>query len=79
MLIPLSERANRALDDAARKIAWLLPRRIVMWASVRLIAHATQGVYSNQIVPALTAMDALKRWDGNKGEPVIMRLWLHAK
>jgi len=26
-------------------------------------AHATQGQYSNQEVPALTFMDALKRWE----------------
>jgi len=44
-------------------IAWRLPKSIVMWCSIRLIAHATQGQYSNQIVPELNAMDALKRWE----------------
>lgn len=43
-------------------IAWHLPRTLVMWAAVRLMAWATTGEYSNTVVPDLTAMDALKRW-----------------
>lgn len=43
-------------------LAWRLPRPLVMWASVRLIANATQGEHSTQVVPELSAMDALKRW-----------------
>lgn len=46
-----------------RWIVWMLPRKIVMWSFVRVAAHATMGKWSNQIVPELTAMDALKRWD----------------
>lgn len=41
---------------------WLLPRNLVYWCSIRLIAFATQGEYGNTIVPELNAMDALKRW-----------------
>ena len=44
-------------------LAYRLPRPLVMWASVRLICNATSGQHSNQIVPELTAMDALKRWE----------------
>lgn len=44
-------------------IAWMLPKRLVMWCAIRLGAHATQGAYSNQIVPELGFMDALKRWE----------------
>lgn len=44
------------------KIAWLMPRWLVYWCSIRLMANATQGGWSNQIVPDLLAMDALKRW-----------------
>jgi len=40
-----------------------LPRWLVRWAAVRLIAHATTGQFSSTVVPDLTAMDALKRWD----------------
>lgn len=43
-------------------IAWKLPRRLVMWCAIRLIASATQGEYSNQAVPELTAITALNRW-----------------
>lgn len=43
-------------------LAWRLPKPLVYWATLRLIAHATQGRYSNQVVPDLSAMDALKRW-----------------
>ena len=43
-------------------IVYRLPRWLIYWAAIRLIAHATQGKYSKQVVPRLTAMDALKRW-----------------
>ena len=43
-------------------IVWRLPRTLVKWCAVRVIAHATQGPYSNQVVTDLTAIDALKRW-----------------
>lgn len=45
------------------KLAWLMPKRLVLWASIRLIANATTGEYSSQIVPDLTCMDALDRWE----------------
>ncbi len=44
---------------------WLvhhLPRWLIYWAAIRLMAHATTGKYGKQVVPKLTAMDALKRW-----------------
>ena len=44
-------------------LAWKSPEDLVMWATVRLLAYATQGKYSNQEVPDLLAMDALKRWE----------------
>lgn len=50
------------------KIAWLMPKRIVFWCTLRLIAYATQGKYGNQIVPDLTAMDALERYRVDKLE-----------
>lgn len=54
---------QRLLERLEMKLAWLLPRRIAMWAAVRVAAHATTGKYANQVVPELTAMDALKRWE----------------
>ena len=46
----------------AQQIAYLLPRRIVYWATIRAGAHATTGQWSDQEVPAVTLMDTLKRW-----------------
>lgn len=46
-----------------RWIAWSLPRDLVYWVAIRLIAHATQGSYGGTIVPNLSAMEALKRWE----------------
>lgn len=50
------------MDKLAMRIAWLLPRSVVLWCATRVVAHATQGQYSNTVVPELSAMDALKRW-----------------
>ena len=44
-------------------LAYRLPRELVMWAAIRLMAHATTGKYDTTIVPELTAMDALNRWE----------------
>lgn len=46
--------------------AWHAPRWLVYWCTIRCAAHATQGKYSKQIVPDLTMMDALKRWEEPK-------------
>lgn len=51
------------VDRAWRWLAWKIPRRLVYWCAVRLIAHATSGKYSAQEVPALVAIDALNRWE----------------
>ena len=53
----------KAKPKIVRWIVWRLPRSIVYWSAIRLMAHATQGPYSNQVVPELLAMDALERWD----------------
>ena len=55
------EHVNR--DAFARWLAWKLPRRLVMWCAIRVMANATQGAYSNQSAPDLTAMEALDRWE----------------
>lgn len=50
------------IDKIAMKLAWLMPKRVVFWCAIRLGCNATQGKYSNQVVPDLAFMDALKRW-----------------
>lgn len=44
-------------------IAWRLPRSLVKWCAFRVGAHATQGQYETQIVPELSFMDAMQRWE----------------
>lgn len=49
-------------EKVARWIANHLPRSVVYFAAIRLIANATVGEWSSQVVPELYAVDALKRW-----------------
>lgn len=42
------------------------PRWLVYWCAIRLIAYATTGKYSATIVPKLSAIDALDRWDDGR-------------
>jgi hypothetical protein len=53
---------NRLVEKFWMWLAWHLPKELVKWSGVRLVAHATQGEYSDTVVPELTAMDALERW-----------------
>ena len=46
-----------------RWVAWRLPKSLVMWSYIRVGAHATTGQYGDTVVPELSMMDALKRWD----------------
>lgn len=59
------ERVRRAVEAAVRKTAWMMPRKVAYWCAIRVISNATTGAYSGQVVPELTAMDALKRWDAD--------------
>lgn len=61
--MPLKYTLYRWREKALIWFAWKLPKSLAYWAAIRVIAHATQGQYSNQIVPDLTAADALKRWE----------------
>ncbi len=47
-------------------IAWHLPRSLVKWCYVRVGAHATTGKHGHTVVPDLSMMDALKRWDDDQ-------------
>lgn len=44
-------------------IAWAMPKWLVYWCGVRLMANATTGRYSSQVVPELKAIDAFRRWE----------------
>lgn len=46
-------------------ISWRLPRPLVYWAAIRLGVHATTATveYARTEVPALTFIEAVKRWE----------------
>ena len=43
-----------------RWLAWILPKRLVMWAFLRVAAYFTGD--GKVIMPTLTTMNALRRW-----------------
>lgn len=51
-------------EAVARELAWRLPRRLVEWCFVRVVAHATTGPWSGTVVPEIPAVEALRRWTG---------------
>ena len=54
------------IDTIARKIAWMLPKKIVMWAYYRVLAYATSGKWGHEYVDDLSPMTVIKRWDGEE-------------
>ena len=58
---------KRPLEKLPYWFASIIPRWLVCHCAIRLIAYATSGKYSSQVVPELTAMEALKRWDEQGG------------
>lgn len=62
-MIDIRYEVSKGVENSWMWIAWKLPKVLVRWCTIRVIAHATQGKYSHQIVPDLTAMDAVKRWE----------------
>lgn len=60
--IEMKYEATRKIEKLQRKVAWSLPKWLVMWAYVRVVAHATTGRWSSQVVPELSATEALDRW-----------------
>ena len=47
-------------------VAWRLPRQLVYWCAVRLIAEAASSDDFMDDVPSLGAMEALELWEGRK-------------
>ncbi len=58
---------KRRLGNLGRAVVWRLPERLVYWSAIRVMAHATTGKWSSQVVPELGAMEALRRWDEAHG------------
>ena len=52
------------IDKFWQWLAFRLPRRLAYWAAIRVGAYATSGPqYGTTVVPELTYMEALRRWD----------------
>jgi hypothetical protein len=51
------------LEDFWIWLAWKLPRPLVYWCAIRLMAKATTGEYASESPSELLAMTALKKWD----------------
>jgi hypothetical protein len=56
---------KRAGEWLARTVAWHLPRPIVHWAYIRVVAGASRHLPTVP-VPDLAAMDALAAWEMRK-------------
>ena len=66
MRIRLLMSLDRLREKALMALAWGLPSGVAYWAAIRVGAHATQGRWSDQEVPALLFIDALKRWEDRR-------------
>ena len=53
---------SKAKEKFFQSLAHNLPKRIIYFASIKLIAETTSGEWSNTVVPELTAMDAIQRY-----------------
>lgn len=58
----LKERYYHFKEKLQFWFAWKMPKWLVYFCSIRMIANATTGKYSNTEVPKLTAMEALERY-----------------
>ena len=54
---------KRTLEKILIWLCFHLPKPVAYWCAIRVGAAATSGKYSNQIVPELTFMEALQRWE----------------
>lgn len=51
----------RWYDNACCWLAWCLPRRLVKWCAVRVIAHAST-VHSSMEMDAISPSQCMKAW-----------------
>jgi hypothetical protein len=50
-------------EKIACEIAFHLPKKVVYFATIRSCAYGTTGEYGDTIVPEVTAMEVLHRWE----------------
>jgi hypothetical protein len=67
----------KPLERFWRWLAWILPRDLAMWCALRLMAHATTGVWGNETPSSVNMMEMLRRWEIssslqiNSGDPFV--------
>ena len=54
---------GRMKEKTMLRIVRLLPKTLVYWCAIEVVAIATTGKYSNTVVPDLPAMEAIKRYE----------------
>ena len=57
---------NKLKEKLQFAIVWHLSNWVVYFCTIRSGAYATTGKYSGQIVPDLTLIDTLKRWENKE-------------
>lgn len=65
MIHDLRYEVSRRIEKLQMKIAWALPKWLVMWATVRLFAHGTTGKWGNTEPSSLSIFDAMERWEND--------------
>lgn len=65
-LVHLRYELGKRRQRAVMAVVWRLPSEIVYWSAIRVMANATTGKWSGQVVPELTIFEALERWEGRK-------------
>jgi hypothetical protein len=46
----------------ARWLAWRLPRQVVLWAMIRVVAHATTGKWGHEYPGSIGYKEMHDRW-----------------
>ena len=54
---------HKLREKLVTTLVWSLPRWLIYWATIRLAAHATTGVYGKTDPTTLNVMEALRRWE----------------
>ena len=63
MTCSLRYQYGRCKEKFLMWLAWHMPHQLVMWCGIRMMAHASMGVYRAQDVTTVTCADVLKRWE----------------
>jgi hypothetical protein len=56
------------MDKLWRTLAWIMPKKLVYWCSIRLGSHVTTSYEHREVVaPDLTLLAALQQWERDYG------------